>query len=222
MTHPLIRSYGRIIAKPLSDAKKEILEKIYPLISLPDESPLNLSTLFPKSVQKFCLDIGFGGGENLIDKIKKNPTIGYIGCEVFLNGMIQFIRHWQESNSPKNCRVSTKDVREVIKILPKNSLDFIDLFYPDPWHKARHHKRRMISKDNLNLLTDSLKKKGILRIASDIPNYIEMAIENINNHSLLELTYSSEKPYSDWETTRYEQKAFREGRTPHYLSVVKF
>ncbi|MBN2675795.1 MAG: tRNA (guanosine(46)-N7)-methyltransferase TrmB [Alphaproteobacteria bacterium] len=219
--YPLIRSFGRIITKPLSTKKKEDLETILPKLSIPDSIPHDLTKIFHTPVKNVCLDIGFGGGENLIEKVLKNPEIGYIGSEVFLDGMIKFLRFWENSNCPQNCLVSTDDVRTILQKIQKESLDQIDLFYPDPWHKARHHKRRMIAEDNLKLLEQTLKTTGILRVVSDISNYIDMAKETIAQNPKLKIISCSTTPFEDWTTTRYEQKAFREGRIPQYLIAVK-
>ncbi len=214
-----IRSFGRRIAKPLSNAKKEKLEILLPKLSIPAKIPDDLKTIFPCEVNKICLDIGFGSGENLLNKIIKNPKTGFIGSEVFHNGVVSFLTHLENENLPKNILLYTEDVRELVEKLSDNSLDQIDLFYPDPWHKKRHHKRRMIVSETLDLFSKKLKNGGEIRLVSDIENYIENAIENFEKHKNFEIKTVSRAPFEDWTTTRYEQKAFREGRKPQYMII---
>lgn len=221
MDKRFIRSFGRRVAKPLSQAKKDKLEKYLPVLSVPEKLPTDLKDLFSINVQRVCLDIGFGGGENLAEKLKLHPEVGFIGSEVFYNGVVAFLTHWEEKGKPDNVRLYVEDVRDLIARLSKESLDQIDLFYPDPWPKARHRKRRMIAMETLDLMVKALKTDGLFRLVSDIPDYIDHAVENFTAHSDFEIVYHSRDPFEGWVTTRYEQKAFREGRYPQYMLIKK-
>ncbi|MBN1783800.1 MAG: tRNA (guanosine(46)-N7)-methyltransferase TrmB [Alphaproteobacteria bacterium] len=216
-----IRSFGRRVAKPLSQAKKDTLEKYLPLLGVPAKLPSDLTTLFSADVKRVCLDIGFGGGENLAEKLTLHPDMGFIGSEVFYNGVFSFLTHWEEKGKPENVRLYIEDVRDLVERMPENSLDQIDLFYPDPWHKARHRKRRMIAMETLDLFSKALKTDGLIRVVSDIPDYIDNAVENFTAHKDFKIEYHAGKPFEDWVTTRYEQKAYREGRTPQYMLIKK-
>ncbi|MHA1541202.1 MAG: tRNA (guanosine(46)-N7)-methyltransferase TrmB [Alphaproteobacteria bacterium] len=221
MTHPLIKSFGRRIAKPLSQSKKDKLQNLLPKILISKNPTRQLLNLFPEKVSKICLDIGFGSGENLIQKVIENPTIGFIGSEVFQNGIVAFLTHWENANCPQNILIYNDDVRELVQNFPDDSIDIIDLFYPDPWHKKRHHKRRMIVDSTLDLFAKKLKKGGEIRLVSDIENYIENAQENFEKHQQFEIVSLSKKAFENWTSTRYEQKAIRENRSPQYMKIIK-
>lgn len=217
MEHPLIRSFGRRTAKSLSEKDKEILAQMTPLLSVPEAS--NFKNLFPNSIKKWALDIGFGGGENLIEKIMADPQTAWVGGEVFYKGIVSFIKHWEKANRPINVRVYTEDIRDLLKEVPAETFNQIDLFYPDPWPKKRHRKRRMIN--DYVILNRTLKTNGVLRLVSDIPDYIDHARDVFVLKNGWKIESDSEIPFENWMTTRYEQKALRENRTPQYLSIVK-
>jgi tRNA (guanine-N7-)-methyltransferase len=94
------------------------------------------------------------------------------------------------------------------------------LNYPDPWPKKRHHRRRFVTQDHLLPLFQTLKIGAEFRVATDISDYVRQALEEVPIAGF-ELVLSSAKPWGDWISTRYEQKALREGRPPHYLTFVK-
>ena len=102
-------------------------------------------------------------------------------------------------------------------VLPPASIDKAFLNYPDPWPKARHHRRRFVTQEYLVPLARLCAPGAEFRIASDIPDYIRQAREEVPQAGFT-LTADTDTPWQDWLSTRYEQKALREGRTPHYLT----
>ncbi|MBC7155635.1 MAG: tRNA (guanosine(46)-N7)-methyltransferase TrmB, partial [Rhodobacteraceae bacterium] len=96
--------------------------------------------------------------------------------------------------------------------------------YPDPWPKSRHHRRRFVTPDYLQPLARVMQPGAILRIATDIPDYVRQTMEEVPQAGFTPLNPAPEEwhtPWDDWLSTRYEQKALREGRTPHYLTFSR-
>ena len=98
------------------------------------------------------------------------------------------------------------------------------IHFPDPWPKKKHHRRRFVTPDHLEPLARVLKPGAIFRVATDIPDYVRQTLEEVPRHGFEWLAETPEdwrSPWDDWISTRYEQKALREGRTPHYLTFRK-
>jgi tRNA (guanine-N7-)-methyltransferase len=109
-------------------------------------------------------------------------------------------------------------------VLPAGSISKAFLLYPDPWPKSRHHRRRFVTPDPLEPLARVLKTGAEFRVATDIKDYVRQTLEEVPKVGFDWLAQGAEdwrKPWSDWISTRYEQKALREGRTPHYLTFRK-
>lgn len=181
--------------------------------------PIDLSALFPRA-REIWLEIGFGGGEHLHHLALAHPDVGMIGCEPFLNGIAMLLGRIAQAD-PGNIRIHPGDARDLIDRLPEASLGRVYLLYPDPWPKARHHKRRFAGAETLTPLARRMAPGAELRLATDIADYAEHAIEGAAATGLLEpVTIAGNdrsRPWPGWHSTRYEAKAFREGRRPNYL-----
>lgn len=190
-------------------------------LDLSQPVPLELTSLFPADVREVRLEIGFGGGEHLLHRARENPSIGYIGVEPFINGMAK-VTAALALEPMGNVRLYGEDAVQVLDWLPTASLAGIDLFYPDPWPKKKHWKRRFVSQANLARFHRVLIGGGLFRFASDIDHYVNWALTECARHGGFDWVASSaedwKKPYEGWPGTRYEAKALREGRTPAYLS----
>ena len=106
-------------------------------------------------------------------------------------------------------------------MLPDASIARAFLLYPDPWPKTRHHRRRFVTPEHLQPLADVMQSGSELRIATDIPDYVRQTLQEVPRHGfewLAERPSDWRAPWDDWLSTRYEQKALREGRVPHYLT----
>ena len=166
------------------------------------------------------LEIGFGGGEHLIAWARKAPREGFLGAEPFVNGMAKMLAHIDDTGVT-NIRLFAGDARRLVEALTDASLARVFILFPDPWPKKRHHKRRYVQHDTLREIARVLVDGGLLRIASDIPAYIDWTLSHIATHSEFlavarGTTNGSERP-ADWPPTRYEQKAREQGRTSTYL-----
>lgn len=140
---------------------------------------LNLAETFPRG--EVVLEIGFGMGDSLLQMAEENPEVNYIGVEVHRPGVGHLLNRVLE-NDITNIRVFAEDSIDVLKhCVPAESLDKIQIFFPDPWHKKKHHKRRLIQDDFAALLASRLKPEGVLHIATDWQNYAESIGETFAN-----------------------------------------
>ena len=187
----------------------------------PDRTPLDLEALFDG--KPTWLEIGFGGGEHMVHQCALNPDVGIIGCEPYINGVAMLLGKIRKVGV-KNLAVYPGDVRDMFDVLPDASIDRAFLLYPDPWPKSRHHRRRFVTAEHLEPLARVLKPGSIFRVATDIPDYVRQTMEEVPKHPF---EWTAEGPedwrmaWDDWISTRYEQKALREDRAPHYMTFIR-
>jgi len=219
------RLYGRRQAQPLKQRQAELMETLLKdlAVSVPEQGKIDLAKLFP-AAQDLWLEVGFGGGEHLAWQAAQNPGVGMIGAEPFVNGVAKLLVHIDEGKL-ENVRVHHGDARPLIETLPDQCLSRLFVLHPDPWPKARHHKRRVINPWFLGEAVRLLKPGCVLRVASDIPDYITWTLMHARYQPGLRWTATRmddwTKPQADWPQTRYEAKALREGRTPTYLTFER-
>lgn len=211
------RFFGRRKTKPLSPLQQSFYQKAENELFFDYTQFSFFQNLFTDNTKKLILEIGFGGGEHLVHQAKINPDINYIGIDAFVNGVSKIVRSIYQENI-KNIRISDGDALDVLKYIPENGLDGIYLLYPDPWPKKRHRHRRFIQKDTAQMIEKILKPNGFFRFASDIPAYIEWVMTNMTHHTnaYIDLKQNPDTSFENWISTRYEQKALREDRTPAY------
>lgn len=218
--------YGRFKGKTLKDSQKKYLEEDLAQLSPgavtweenPDRNPLDLEALF--GTREVWLEVGFGGGEHLVHQAENNPQAGIIGAEPFINGVAMLLGKIRKANAD-NIAIHPGDARDLMDVLPAQSISRAFLLYPDPWPKTRHHRRRFVTQEHLEPLAKVLKPGAIFRVATDIPDYVRQTLEEVPKAGfewLAEGPADWREPWGDWISTRYEQKALREGRTPHYLT----
>jgi|AntRauTorckE5430_2_1112549.scaffolds.fasta_scaffold00046_3 tRNA (guanine-N7-)-methyltransferase len=152
------------------------------------------------------LEIGFGTGDSLLNIAKENPHQLWIGIEVYEKGVAQVIAQALE-NDLDNIILRVGDVCDVIHHeISKQSINHIRIFFPDPWHKAKHHKRRLINKDFLDKLYHILKPNGLCHIATDNQSYADACDEAIAEHSGFTNHDLLERPL-----TKFARKAIEKG-----------
>jgi tRNA (guanine-N7-)-methyltransferase len=167
------------------------------------------------------LEIGFGGGEHLIQAAADNPNIGFIGCEPFVNGMAKALAAI-EAQGLANLRLHPDDAAGLLDWLPDASLSRVFLLFPDPWPKRRQRKRRFISDESLAALTRVMRSGAELRFATDIDDYAGWTLARIRRSP--DFVWSAAQsadwalPWQGWRETRYEAKAKNAGRRPVYLT----
>ncbi|WP_455474268.1 tRNA (guanine(46)-N(7))-methyltransferase TrmB [Bartonella sp. B30(2025)] len=220
--------FGRRQGKQLRSSQRTRIKMLLPIlkIDLNSPTPSDLKSLFFIQVKEVRLEIGFGGGEHLLHEMAHFPQTGFIGVEPFINGMAKMLMSIEQHEQHQNhLRLYDDDATRLLDWLPNESLDGIDLFYPDPWPKRKHWKRRFINIKNLNRFARVLKTGKKLRFASDIDSYVNWTLYHFIHHQSFEWEAENSKdwkaPYPLWSSTRYEAKALREGRTPAYLTFIK-
>jgi tRNA (guanine-N7-)-methyltransferase len=218
--------YGRRRGKTLRESQKDYLDNDLAALSPgavgwdvnPDREPLDLAKRFEG--KPVWLEVGFGGGEHLVHQAALNPDIGIIGCEPFINVVAMLLAKIRDAGV-QNVAIYPDDVRDLFDVLPDGSISRAFLLYPDPWPKKRHHRRRFVTAEFLEPLARILASGAIFRVATDIPDYVRQTLEEVPGHGfelLTDLVAEIHAPWEDWTRTRYEAKAVREGRVPHYLT----
>ena len=172
---------------------------------------------FASDYEKIILEIGFGNGENTSFLASKNPNALIVASEVYLSGIGSLLNNIAK-NSLKNIKIFDQDVRELLFKLPNKIFDEIYIICPDPWPKARHHKRRLIKHDFLKILAKVLKKNGTAYISTDWENYAESIEEELEKtKDQFSFTQISNE---GMPITRFQQRAIKEGR-PIYTFLLK-
>ncbi|MEL6520580.1 MAG: tRNA (guanine(46)-N(7))-methyltransferase TrmB [Pseudomonadota bacterium] len=221
--------YGRRHGKTLRDSQREYLDEDLAALSPgpvdwdvnPNRTPLDLPALFGD--RPVWLEIGFGGGEHMVHQADLHREVGIIGCEPFVNGVAMLLGKIRQAKLD-NVAVHPGDARDLFDVLPDGSIARAFLLYPDPWPKARHHRRRFVTPEHLEPLARVMATGAILRVATDIEDYVRQTLEQVPRHGfrwLAERPSDWREPWDDWYSTRYERKALREGRRPHYLTFQR-
>ncbi|WP_370301242.1 tRNA (guanosine(46)-N7)-methyltransferase TrmB [Pseudooceanicola sp.] len=221
--------YGRLKGKALKKSQKTYLDQDLAQLSPgavgwdenPERTPLDLRARFGD--RPIWLEIGFGGGEHLVHQAAQNPDVGIIGAEPYINGVAMLLGKIRRAGVD-NLAVHPGDARDLFDVLPDNSIARAFLLYPDPWPKKRHHRRRFVTPEHLQPLARVMQPGAVLRVATDIPDYVRQTLEEVPKAGFAwqaQRPADWRRPWGDWLSTRYEQKALREGRTPHYLTFTR-
>jgi tRNA (guanine-N7-)-methyltransferase len=210
--------YGRIRGKTLRASQHDYLADLdrWRLTGISRaENPLRAPVGNPFPGRALWLEIGFGSGEHLVHVAQANPGVGLIGAEPFVNGLATCLGKLRLTPDAA-LRLHPGDVRDLLEVLPAGGLLRVYLNYPDPWPKARHHRRRFVTPGYLVPLARAMAGGAELRLATDIADYARQAREEVPPAGFT-LQADSGTPWEGWLSTRYEQKALREGRVPQYL-----
>lgn len=161
----------------LTKGQQHALDTYWPDYGLQYQSTaLQLADVFGRS-SAVVLEIGFGMGKSLVQMAKAAPEKDFIGIEVHRPGVGACLSD-AVAQQVKNLRVFEHDAVEVLEdTIADNSLDTVQLFFPDPWHKKRHHKRRIVQPEFVQLLRRKLKPGGVFHMATDWENYAEHMLE---------------------------------------------
>ena len=219
--HPPLRSYGRLKSRPIKPRQAALMETRLPELRVP-AGPLDPAAIMP-GARETWLEIGFGGGEHMAAQAARHPDVLILGAEPFTNGVASAVRHIDEQGL-SNVRVHDGDVREMIARLPDTSIARVFILFPDPWPKARHHKRRLVQDDTTAELARVLKPGGRLRFASDWADYVDWALERFTASPSFRWTATRADdwrvPPADHVTTRYEEKRLGDC-APAFLDFVR-
>ncbi len=175
---------GRMTRAQSSSLQELWLE--YGISCKPDEL-VDLEAIFQRKAPT-VLEIGFGNGKTLLHMARQHPTMNFIGIEVYQSGITQLLADIHKE-SLTNIRIFMGDAVEILRNnIPNSSLNILQLFFPDPWPKARHHKRRIIQPNFVSLVSDKLLAKGVLHVATDWENYAMHILEVMyNQHEFIKL-----------------------------------
>jgi tRNA (guanine-N7-)-methyltransferase len=219
--HPPLRSYGRIKTRAIKPRQAALMETLLPNLRPPAE-PFDPRTLMPGGAEAW-LEIGFGGGEHMAAQAQRHPEVLVIGAEPFQNGVASALRHIDEA-ALKNVRVLDGDVRELLARMPDASLARAFILFPDPWPKARHHKRRLVQAETVAELARLLRPGATLRFASDWADYVDWSLELFLANPAFRWTAEQagdwRNPPADHITTRYEEKRLGDC-APVFLDLVR-
>lgn len=187
------------------------------------EEEIDLDATFGPDTPR-VLEIGFGMGQSLADMAAASPETGFIGIEVHRPGVGRLL-HLLAEQGLGNVRVFCHDAVEVLRdCIAAEALDAVQIFFPDPWHKKRHHKRRLIQPDFVDLVVSRLRPGGRLHLATDWEPYAEQMLEVLSDNPRLQNTAENggfvPRPESR-PLTRFEQRGTRLGHGVHDLVFTR-
>ncbi|ERT12023.1 tRNA (guanosine(46)-N7)-methyltransferase TrmB [Photorhabdus temperata] len=174
-----VRSFVRRQGR-LTNRQQQALDDLWPKIGVEYQvEKLDMEALFGREAP-IVLEIGFGMGASLVTMASQNPEKNFLGIEVHVPGVGACLAS-AEGENISNLRVMCHDAIEVLeKMIPENSLEMVQLFFPDPWHKARHNKRRIVQPPFAELIKSKLKVGGVFHMATDWQPYAEHMLEVMN------------------------------------------
>lgn len=227
-TLPDNRLYGRRKGRPLNAARSDALAELTPLLGIPPEKltedgTLSPDTLFPAPAPAI-LEIGFGSGEHVKGMMEAAPDKNFLACEPFENGMAAFLKSIRATDL-RNVRVLMDDALKLCRSLQDRCLEEIYILNPDPWHKTRHHKRRIVTPENLDLFARLLKPGGRLILSTDVPDLADWMITHTVRHTAFAWEarncHDWQTPPPGWITTAYEVKGAKGAKKMCYLFFTR-
>lgn len=178
--HAPLRSYGRMKSRPIKARQAELFDTLLPRIAVDLAAP-------PLGDGDTWLEIGFGGGEHMAEQAERRPDVRVLGAEPFLNGAASALRHIDERGL-QNVRLHVGDARDLLAALPDASLARVFVLFPDPWPKARHRKRRLVSPAFAAEAARVLAPGATLRFATDWGDYADAALLALRSEPRLRWT----------------------------------
>ncbi|MBV8940055.1 MAG: tRNA (guanosine(46)-N7)-methyltransferase TrmB [Alphaproteobacteria bacterium] len=221
MQERLIASYGRRRGRRLRGIRRELIDEALPELQL---TPEIIADYAAAHAGKLWLEIGFGGGEHLAAQAAAHKEIAFIGCEPYIDGVGSLLKLLTREGCD-NVRIFNDDARLLIDQLPDACLARVFILFPDPWPKARHHKRRLIQRPFLQALARAMPPGATLLLATDHADYLASMLEQLL--ASVEFTWTARRCADwthappGWVRTRYQEKAEREGRIATYLEFLR-
>lgn len=198
----------------ITTAQKRAFERLWPVYGIEFEPVVvDFDSAFGRRAPR-VLDVGFGDGEALVEMAAANPDVDYLGVEVHAPGVGHCLLQ-AEARELRNLRLMRHDVIEVLQLaIADETLDRINIYFPDPWPKKRHHKRRLLQADFMVLAAARLKRGGSLHIATDWQNYAEQIDEVVSGCPTLTTAerreHEGERPL-DRPPTKFERRGLKLG-----------
>lgn len=194
----------------LTKGQAAAIQRLWPSIGLTLENGrLDLVEVFGREAP-VTLEIGFGMGHSLVEMAANAPERDFIGIEVHEPGVGTCLMAVEDAEI-NNLRLFHEDAVEVLKqCIPDNGLNCVQIFFPDPWHKKRHHKRRIVQPEFVQLLIQKIETGGVIHLATDWENYAEHMLEVLNDEPQL-TNLSSSNDYVPRPDSRPKTKFERRG-----------
>ena len=197
----------------LTRGQQQALDQLWPVYGIDFKAErLDFDTLFNRPAA-IILEVGFGNGDSLVQQAASNPQNNYLGIEVHRPGVGRLL-HLADNAGITNVHVINHDAVEVLQQqIPDQSLDCVQLFFPDPWHKKRHHKRRIVKAEFIRLIHQKLKPGGQFHLATDWQDYAEHMLAEMEQAKGFSNT-SGKGNYAentDRPLTKFEQRGQRLG-----------
>ena len=213
--------FGRRKGPKLSQHQQSLRGGLLPKLTLSLDSLRDPRGAFGVPVDDIWLEVGFGGGEHLLEQAKSHSNIGLLGAEPYEAGVAKLLSKLdaERDDVVARIRIHEGDARDIIAALPDASLGGVFILFPDPWPKTRHHKRRFVQMELLDQLARVLRGGAELRFASDDAGYLAWALERLTAHPGYVWQAKGCGDWTvrppGWPQTRYEAKALH--GPPAYL-----
>lgn len=209
MDNPIRREIKTFVlrASRMTDSQKRDYETLSTRWCIPfEKKPLNFADIFNNS-NPVVVEIGFGMGAATAIIAEQNPNINYLGLEVHTPGVGRLLGNIRDKNL-QNLLIVEHDAMEVLEyMIPDNSVSGFHVFFPDPWPKKKHHKRRLMQRPRTNLFSKKLYEGGYVYMATDWEPYAEFALEELSLTENLKNKYDGYAPHQTWRPeTKFEHK----------------
>lgn len=196
----------------ITPSQQEALDRLMPLWAIPYKAQqLNVAEAFGREAP-LVLEIGFGMGETTLKIAQNRPNDNFLGVEVFNSGVGALLKRIDE-NDVTNIRIIQHDAVEVVRdMIAPNSLAGVHIYFPDPWPKKRHHKRRLIQAPFIELLSSRLAVGGYIHCATDWEHYAHQMLDVLSAQPMLSNTFDGFADRPDYRPlTKFEARGLRLG-----------
>ncbi|MEE9493891.1 MAG: tRNA (guanosine(46)-N7)-methyltransferase TrmB [Gammaproteobacteria bacterium] len=198
----------------MTSGQQRALDTLWPIFGVDSKQPLNFSQLFAQSAP-VTLEIGFGNGRSLASMALASPDENFLGIEVHRPGAGQLLRQL-ETQEINNVRIICDDAIEILRTsIPALSLNRVLLFFPDPWPKTKHRKRRIVQPDFVRLIASRLQQGGVFHMATDWQPYAKHMLSTLSESSdfinTVDTLYANRPDYRP--ETKFERRGLQLGHT---------
>ncbi|NLM00624.1 MAG: tRNA (guanosine(46)-N7)-methyltransferase TrmB [Treponema sp.] len=224
MDNPYLRTIKTFVLRAgrMTEAQRKAYENLSCHWCIPyTGTTLNYIDVF-NNLNPVIIEIGFGMGKATSVIAQNNPEINYLGMEVHRPGVGKLLSVIEEKKL-NNLYIIEHDAVEVLQtMIPDNSVHAFHIFFPDPWQKKKHHKRRLVQRPLTDLLATKLESGGYLYMVTDWEPYAEFALEELNQTKMLKNKYDGYAPHQEWRPeTKFENKGLNAKRNIYELFFDK-